>query len=88
VTATLKLFQERGEVFRDGLVDRIEPDPKPLPDFEQPWPSAQDVAMLGLARPTLPALAMTDSGGSRRALTRARRLSTKRPFLLRTSVKL
>jgi hypothetical protein len=75
-------------MFRDGVVDAIVPSPQPLPDFPQPWAPAQDVAMLGSARPTLPALAMTDSGGSRRALTRARRLSTKRPSLLTTSVKL
>jgi hypothetical protein len=43
VTATLKLFQERGETFRDRLVDGIVPGPEPLPDFPQPWPSSQDV---------------------------------------------
>jgi hypothetical protein len=38
VTATLKLFQERGETFRDRLVDGIVPGPEPLPNFPQPWP--------------------------------------------------
>jgi hypothetical protein len=60
VTATLKLFQERGETFRDGLGGGIVPGPEPLPDFPQPWASGQDVAMLGLTRPTLPALATAD----------------------------
>jgi hypothetical protein len=31
VTATLKFFQERGETFRDRLVDGIVPGPEPLP---------------------------------------------------------
>ena len=75
-------------MFREGVVDPTVPGPKPLPDFPKPWAFAQDVAMLRSVRTTLPGLAMTDSGGSRRALTRARRLRTKRPFLLRTSVKL
>jgi hypothetical protein len=44
---TLKLFQERGEMFRDGVVDRIVPGPEHLPDFPQPWASAQDVARFG-----------------------------------------
>jgi hypothetical protein len=56
VAATLKLFQERGETFRDGLVGGIVPGPEPLPEFPQPWPSGEDVATLGLIRPTLPAL--------------------------------
>jgi hypothetical protein len=43
----LKLFQERGEMFRDGVVDRIVPGPEHLPDFPQPWASAQDVARFG-----------------------------------------
>jgi hypothetical protein len=60
VTATLKLFQERGETSRERLVDSIVPGPEPLPDFPQPWVSGQDVATLGLTRPTLPALAITD----------------------------
>jgi hypothetical protein len=38
VTATLKLFQERGETVRDRLIDGIVPGPEPLPDFPQPWP--------------------------------------------------
>jgi len=75
-------------MFREGVVDPTVPGPKPLPDFPKPWAFAQDVAMLRSVRTTLPGLAMTDSGGSRRALTRARRLRTKRPFPLRTSVKL
>jgi hypothetical protein len=33
VTATLKLVQERGETFRERLVDSIVPGPEPLPDF-------------------------------------------------------
>jgi hypothetical protein len=57
VTATLKLFQECSETFRDGLADRIVPGPKALPDFPQPWHLRQDVTTFGLARPTLPALA-------------------------------
>jgi hypothetical protein len=85
-TATLKLFQERGEMFRDGVVDRIVPGSEPFPDFPQPRASPQDVATVGSARPTL--LVIAGSCGSRRALTCAQRLSTKRPFLLRTSVKL
>jgi hypothetical protein len=60
VTVTLKLFQERGETFRDRLVDGIVPGPEPFPNFPQPWPSGQDVATFGLARPTLPALPTTD----------------------------
>jgi hypothetical protein len=60
VTATLKLFQERGETFRDGFGGGIVPGPKPLPDFPQPWASGQDVTTLGLTRPTLPALATTE----------------------------
>ncbi len=60
VTATLKLFQERGETFRDRLVDGIVPGPEPLPDFPQPWHFGQDVTTFGLARPTLPALATTE----------------------------
>jgi hypothetical protein len=44
---TLKLFQERGEMFRDGVVDRIVLGPEHLPDFPQPWASAQDVARFG-----------------------------------------
>jgi hypothetical protein len=46
-TATLKLFQERGEMFRDGVVDRIILCPEALPDFPQPGASAQDVATFG-----------------------------------------
>jgi hypothetical protein len=42
-TATLKLFQERGETFPAGVVDRIVLGPEALPDFPQPWASAQDV---------------------------------------------
>src|SRR5262249_29935047 len=79
--AALKLFQQRREMGRDGRVDRIVLGP-------QPRSSAQDVARFGAARPTLPALAMSNSCRLRRALTRGRRLSTNRPFLLRTSVKL
>jgi hypothetical protein len=76
-------------MFREGVVDPIVPGPQPLPDVPQPWAVAEDVAMLRSVRTTLlPGLAMIDSGGTRRALTRARRLRTKRPFLLRTSVKL
>ena len=60
VTATLKLFQERGETFRDRLVDSIVPGPKPLPDFPQPWHFGQHATTFGLARPTLPALPTTD----------------------------
>ena len=52
-----------------GVVDPTVPGPKPLPDFPQPWAFAQDVAMLRSVRTTLPGLAMTDSGGSRRALS-------------------
>jgi hypothetical protein len=37
VTATLKLFQERGETSRERLVDSIVPGPEPWPDFPQPW---------------------------------------------------
>ena len=59
VTATLKLFQERGETVRDRLIDGIVPGPEPLPDFPQPWPLGQDVTTFGMARPTLPALATT-----------------------------
>jgi hypothetical protein len=43
----IKLFQERGETFRDGVVDRIVLCPQALPDFPQPWASAQDVATFG-----------------------------------------
>jgi hypothetical protein len=82
-SATLKLFQERGEMFRDGVVDRIVPNPQASPDFPQPRASPQDVARFGSARPTL--LVIAGSCGSRRAFTC--RLSTKRPFPLRTSVK-
>jgi hypothetical protein len=60
VAATLKLFQERGETLRDGLVGGIVLGPEPLPDFPQPWASGQDVATLGLIRPTLPARTTTD----------------------------
>ena len=60
VTATLKLFQERGETFRDGLVGGIVPGPEPFPDIPQPWASGQEVATPGLTRPTLPVLATTD----------------------------
>jgi hypothetical protein len=59
VTATLKLFQERGETVRDRLIDGIVPGPEPLPDFPQPWPLGQNVTTFGMARPTLPALATT-----------------------------
>jgi hypothetical protein len=45
--ATLELFQERGEMFRDGVVDRIVPGPEHLPHFPQPWAPAQDVARFG-----------------------------------------
>jgi hypothetical protein len=48
VTATLKLVQERGETFRDRLVDGIVLGPEPLPDFPQPRPSGQDVATFEL----------------------------------------
>jgi hypothetical protein len=60
VTATLKLLQERGEMFRDRLVGSIVLGPKPLLEFPQPWPSGQDVHDAGLAQPTLPALAPTN----------------------------
>jgi hypothetical protein len=53
VTATLKLLEKRGETFRDRLVGGIVLGPEPLPEFPQPWPSGQDVATFGLARPTL-----------------------------------
>jgi hypothetical protein len=53
--ATLKLFQQRREMGRDGMVDRIVPGPQPSPDFPQPRGSAQDVARFGLARLALPA---------------------------------
>jgi hypothetical protein len=43
----IKLFQERGEMFRDGVVDRIVLCLEALPDFPQPWASAQDVATFG-----------------------------------------
>jgi hypothetical protein len=46
-TATHKLFQEHGETFRDGVVDRIVLCPEALPDFPQPGASAQDVATFG-----------------------------------------
>jgi hypothetical protein len=58
--ATLKIFQQRGEMFRNGVVDRVVPGPEPLPDFPQPWALAQDLATFGLARPTLPALLIAD----------------------------
>jgi hypothetical protein len=58
VTVTFKLLQERGEMFRDRLVGGIVLGPEPLSEFPQPWPSGQDVTTL--ARPTLPALALTD----------------------------
>jgi hypothetical protein len=45
--STVKLFQERGEKFRDGIVEAIVPSAQPLPDFPQPWAPAQDVAMVG-----------------------------------------
>jgi hypothetical protein len=85
--ATLKLFQQRGEMWREGRVDRIVAGPQPSPHFPQPRASAQDVARFASARPTRPALAMSNSCRLRRALTRGRRLSTSRPFLLKTSVK-
>jgi hypothetical protein len=59
-SVTLKLIQERGERFRERLVDSIVAGPEPLPDFPQPWASSQDVATLRLTRPTLPALATTE----------------------------
>jgi hypothetical protein len=84
-TATLKLFQQRREMWRDGGVDRIVPGPQPSPDFLQPRGLAQDVARFGSARPTLRAL--SNSCRLRRPRKCARRLSTKRPLLLRSSVK-
>jgi hypothetical protein len=86
--ATLKLFQQRREMWRDGMVDRIVPGPQPSPDFPQPRAAAQDVARFGSAQLTTPALALTNARGLRLARTCARPLSTKRPFLLRTSVKI
>jgi len=59
-TATLKILQQRGEMFRNGVVDRVVPGPEPLPDFPQPWALAQDLATFGSARPTLPELLITD----------------------------
>ncbi len=60
VTA-LELLQERGETFRDSLLDGTVLGPKPYPDCPQPWASGQDVTRFGLARPMLPVLAATDS---------------------------
>ena len=60
VAATLKLFQECGETFRDRLVGDIVLRSEPSPDCPQPWPSGQNVTRFGLARLTLPALAPTD----------------------------
>ena len=60
VTA-LELLQERGETFRDSLLDGTVLGPKPYPDCPQPWASGQDVTRFGLARPMLPVLVATDS---------------------------
>ena len=73
MTATLKLFQESSETFRDGWVDRIVPGPKALPDFPQPWHLRQDVTTFGLARPTLPVRRAAASLGHREFVTRERR---------------
>jgi hypothetical protein len=61
LATALELFQERGETFRDSLLDGIVLGPEPYPDCPQPWASSQDVTMFGLARPRLPVLAATDS---------------------------
>jgi hypothetical protein len=45
--AALELFQQRGETFRDGVVDRIVPGAEAFPDFSQPWASARHVATFG-----------------------------------------
>ena len=85
--ATLKFLQQRREMWRDGLVERIVLGPQPSPDFQQPRAAAQDVASFGSAELTMRALALTNARRLRRARTRGRRVSTQRPFLLRTSVK-
>jgi hypothetical protein len=61
--ATLKLFQQRGEMWRDGMVDRIVPGPQPSPDFPQPRAAAQDVARFGSVQLTMPTLALTNARG-------------------------
>ena len=65
VATTRKLLQKRGETFRDRLVGGTVLGPQPLPEFPQPWRSGQDVPTFGLARPTLLALAPTDTRGWR-----------------------
>jgi hypothetical protein len=67
-------------MFREGIVERVVAGPQGLPDFPQPRHSAHDVAGVGAARP--------DSRRLRRTRTCARWPSTKRPFLLGTSVKI
>jgi hypothetical protein len=61
--ATLKLFHQRREMWRDGMVDRIVHGPQPSPDFPQPRAAAQDVASFGSAQLTMPALALTNARG-------------------------
>jgi len=61
LATALELLQERGETFRDSLLDGIVLGPEPYPDCPQPWALGQDVTMFGLARPRLPVLAATDS---------------------------
>jgi hypothetical protein len=77
----LQLLQERGETFRDRLVGGIVLGSEPIARVPAAMASGQDVTTFGLVRATT-----TDQCGARGALTCS--LSTKYPFLLRTSVEL
>ena len=82
--AALKLLHERGETLWDRLFNGIVLDPETPPDCAQPWPSGQNVTRFGLPPLTLPALAATDSYGSRCGLACVLPLSAVCPLLLRS----
>ena len=83
--STVKLFQERGETLRDGLVGGILT--LRLARFSAAMAFGQDAATVGRTH-KVPTLATTDECDSRHARTGTRRLSTKDPLLFGTSMKL
>jgi hypothetical protein len=42
---SVTLLQERGETFRDRLIDGIVLRREPLPEFPQPWPSGNPLVI-------------------------------------------